>query len=88
MPYQIFLHPKADVVLKKLDKKIQVAVKNKIRELSEIPEKGEKLLGTVFWKIRAGDYRIIYEIETRKNRVLILFIGHRKHVYDDFKRLL
>ncbi len=88
MTYPIFLHPKADVTLKKLDKKTQFTVKKKIRELSDFPEKGERLLGTSFWKIRAGNYRIIYEIETKLNRVLILYIGHRKHVYDEFQRLL
>ncbi len=88
MTYQIFLHPKADGVLKKLEKKIQVTIEKKIRELKNHPEKGERLLGTNFWKIRAGNHRMIYEIETKLNRVLILYIGHRKHVYDEFQRLL
>ncbi|UCG04719.1 MAG: type II toxin-antitoxin system RelE/ParE family toxin, partial [Candidatus Heimdallarchaeota archaeon] len=51
-------------------------------------EKGERLLGTPFWKLRAGNYRIIYEIETKPDRVIILYKGHRKHVYDEFQRLL
>ncbi len=88
MAYQIFLHPKTDGALKKLDKKTQITVKKKIRELRDTPEMGERLLGTNFWKIRTGNYRIIYEIEPQANRVLILFIGHRKHVYDEFQRLL
>lgn len=88
MIYQIFLHPKADVALKKLDKKIQITLKKRIGELKDFPEKGERLLGTNFWKTRAGNYRIIYEIETKPKRVLILYIGHRKHVYDEFQRLL
>jgi len=53
MAYQIFLHPKVDANLKKLEKKTQVMVKNKVRELINHPETGEKLLGTTFWKIRA-----------------------------------
>ncbi|MHA2203028.1 MAG: type II toxin-antitoxin system RelE family toxin [Candidatus Hodarchaeales archaeon] len=88
MTYQILLHPKADGTLKKLEKKTQITVKKKIRELTDSPEKGERLLGTTFWKLRAGNYRIIYEIETKPDRVLILYIGHRKHVYDEFQRLL
>jgi mRNA interferase RelE/StbE len=88
MTYQIYLHPKADGVLKKFEKNIQVSIKKKIRELKEHPEKGNRLLGTNFWKIRAGNYRIIYEYETKLNRVVILYIGHRKHVYDEFQRLL
>ena len=88
MTFQIFLHPKAFGALKKLEKKIQVTIKKKIRELKDHPEKGEGLLGTNFWKTRAGDYRVIYEMEIKHNRVLILYIGQRKHVYDEFQRLL
>jgi mRNA interferase RelE/StbE len=88
MTYQILLHPKADGALKKLEKKTQDSVKKKIRELSNFPEKGERLLGTTFLRLRAGNYRIIYEIETKPDRVIILYIGHRKQVYDEFQRLL
>ena len=88
MTYQILLHPKANGALKKLEKKTQNLVKKKIREVINNPEKGERLLGTTFWKLRAGNYRIIYEIETNPDRVIILYIGHRKHVYDEFQRLL
>jgi mRNA-degrading endonuclease RelE of RelBE toxin-antitoxin system len=34
-----------------------------------------------------GDYRAVYEIWVEKRRVVVLFIGHRKNVYDDFSRL-
>ncbi|UCE14105.1 MAG: type II toxin-antitoxin system RelE/ParE family toxin [Candidatus Heimdallarchaeota archaeon] len=88
MTYQILLHPKADGALKKLENKTRNLVKKKIRELSNSPEIGERLLGTTFLKLRAGNYRIIYEIETKPDRIIILYIGHRKHVYDEFQRLL
>ena len=41
-----------------------------------------------FWKIRIGDYRIIYEIDKPSNRVIVLFVGHGKSVYDDFSKLV
>jgi mRNA interferase RelE/StbE len=34
-----------------------------------------------FWKYRAGDYRVIAEIEDNRLVVLILSIGHRREVY-------
>ena len=34
------------------------------------------------WRIRAGDYRIIYEIEDQVLRVLVIAIGHRKDIYE------
>lgn len=42
----------------------------------------------MFWRIRIGDYRGIYEIDEKKKIVIILYIGHRNRVYDDFSRLL
>ncbi|MHA1603251.1 MAG: type II toxin-antitoxin system RelE family toxin [Candidatus Freyarchaeota archaeon] len=41
-----------------------------------------------FWKLRIGNYRVIYEIDEERRRVIILFIGHRRTVYDDFSKLL
>ncbi|HMI78999.1 MAG TPA: type II toxin-antitoxin system RelE/ParE family toxin [Ferruginibacter sp.] len=32
--------------------------------------------------IRVGDYRVIYEIEDKVLRVLVVAIGHRKNIYD------
>lgn len=33
-----------------------------------------------------GDYRAIYEIDRDESRVVVLFVGHRKKVYDDFSK--
>jgi mRNA-degrading endonuclease RelE of RelBE toxin-antitoxin system len=41
-----------------------------------------------FWSLRVGDYRAIYEIDRTKKRVIVLFIGHGKRVYDDFSKML
>lgn len=34
------------------------------------------------WKIRCGDYRIVYEIEEQQETVIVWVICHRKHVYE------
>lgn len=34
------------------------------------------------WRIRVGDYRIIYEIEDKLLRILVIAIGHRKDIYE------
>jgi len=34
-----------------------------------------------------GDYRVIYEIDKSSGKIIVLFIGHRKNVYDEFSRL-
>ncbi|HEU5400598.1 MAG TPA: type II toxin-antitoxin system RelE/ParE family toxin [Terriglobales bacterium] len=37
--------------------------------------------GQDLWRIRVGDYRIIYRVERHRLVVLILRIGHRREVY-------
>ena len=34
------------------------------------------------YRIRVGDYRIIYELETKILRILVIAIGHRKDIYE------
>ena len=34
------------------------------------------------WRIRRGDYRIIYEVEDKVLRILIIGLGHRKDIYE------
>ncbi len=38
-----------------------------------------------FRSLRAGDYRAIYEMQ--QERVVVLFVDHRKKVYSDFRKL-
>ena len=58
-------------------------------KLADSPEeRGERLVHSPFWRIRVGDHRVIYEIDREHNRVIVLFIGHRRDVYDEFSRLL
>ena len=63
MILKVYLHPKADNSLEKLDSKLEDRLRNKIKALSEKPEKkGQRLKPSDFYKLRVGDYRVIYEI--------------------------
>lgn len=62
---------------------------DQLKELRDSPQqKGERLMQSSFWRLRVGDYRVIYEIDRNQGRVIVLFIGHRRDVYDDFSRLI
>lgn len=87
MSFKILLHPKAKEFLEKVDEKSKRRFKNKIKELMSHADKGKRLKYSNFWSLRVGDYRVIYEVDEEKKRVIILFIGHRKNVYDDFSKL-
>lgn len=87
MNYSILLHPKANIFLDKLDQEMRKRIRKKLEELQKYPERGNHLRYSVFWSLRVGDYRIIYEIDKKEQKVIVLFIGHRKDVYDDFSKL-
>jgi mRNA interferase RelE/StbE len=88
MSYQILLHPKANKTLESYEKQLQNRIKRKIRTLKDSPQSGKSLEGTLFFSVRIGDYRVIYEIKTNDQQIIILFIGHRSAVYDKFLRWL
>ena len=88
MSYKILLHPKAAKSLKKLPPTLGKRVKEALAELESKPEKGDQLKPSDFWRVRIGDYRAIYEIDRKGNRIIVLYIGHRKNVYENFSRFL
>ncbi len=87
MVFQIFLHPKAHSFLEKLDKSLQNKINKKVNELKTNPRNAKHLKYSEFWRLRVGDYRIIYEINEEDKKIIIMFIGHRKSVYSDFSKL-
>ena len=88
MNYRVLLHPRANRFLEKAQEEIATRVREKLKTLAEDPASGEPLKFCDFLKVRIGDHRAIYQIDRENERVIILFIGHRKDVYDDFSRLL
>jgi mRNA interferase RelE/StbE len=45
------------------------------------PAGAEKLSGQERYRVRQGDYRILYEIEDQVLRIMVVKIGHRRDVY-------
>ena len=58
-------------------------IMQRIRSLADEPRPPgcEKLSGRERYRIRQGDYRIIYEFEDGRLTVLIVKVGHRRDVY-------
>jgi mRNA interferase RelE/StbE len=84
--YSILLHLKAFKALSKNEEKTRIT--EKLKQLKTCPEKaGKRLKHSEYYSLRIGDYRAIYEINTNKKQVIILYIGHRKNVYDDFSKI-
>jgi len=81
--YKIQIKPSAKKELGKLPKKELQKVVNKIRSLSSNPRPTgcEKLSDEEKYRIRQGNYRIVYSIEDKQLIVIVVKIGHRKDVY-------
>jgi len=41
----------------------------------------EKVRGTELWRIREGDYRLIYHIDDEEKIITVVRIGHRRDIY-------
>jgi mRNA interferase RelE/StbE len=70
--------------IRKLDRSAQLRVLAAVEILSETPRppKGKQLVGgDGEWRIRTGDYRIIYEIHDQELLILVVRVGHRKEIY-------
>ncbi len=72
--------------LKKIQKEYVDSIIFKIQNLSNnpFPNDVRKLKGSEsFFRIRVGNYRIIYQVLEKENLVIINYIRHRKDAYKD-----
>jgi len=86
MTYSIEIAAPAAKALEKLPKSTRLRIAGAIELLSIDPRPpGAKMLrGGAHgrWRVRIGDYRIVYAIEDDRLLILVLRIAHRREVYD------
>lgn len=86
MSYHVEFALEATDGLEKLTSAIQKRILSKIRWLSEnldnltLQALSADLSG--LFKLRVGDYRIIYSFDTNKHCITIHKVGHRRDIYD------
>ena len=84
MAYTIQFKPLALRQFEKLPPDLQKRITPKIESLRDdpFPPGCKKMAGIPdAWRIRAGDYRIVYQVQHKILLVLVLTVGHRKDVY-------
>jgi mRNA interferase RelE/StbE len=83
MKYDIEIERSALKALQKIPVRNQDKVIEKIEQLAYNPRPSgaKKLTGRDGWRLRIGNYRIIYEIRDQTCYILVLDIGHRKEIY-------
>ena len=87
MIYQILFKPSAAKDLAHLPKPIQKRIALKIESLATNPrsQDSKQLSGKdQIYRIRSGDYRILYQIQKKVVTVLIIRIGNRRDIYRGF----
>jgi mRNA interferase RelE/StbE len=83
MSYEVLILRRAQKELANLPKTDYERIRDAVAELAENPRLlgCKKLVGREGWRIRSGDYRVIYEIDDSRQTVTVLHIGHRRDVY-------
>ncbi len=83
--YSLFFKRSAEKELRKIPSQYLAKIMSRIHTLSRDPRpqgvqflKGEGR----YYRLRQGDYRIVYEVDDVHKIVTVIKIGHRREVYD------
>ena len=81
--YNLHIKPSAVKELEALPPRERRRIVAKIRKLATDPRPSgsEKLSGHQLYRVRQGDYRILYAIEDANLSLVVVKIGHRRDVY-------
>ena len=82
--YKLLISSSAEKKLKKIPKKETIKIVALIQSLTinPFPAGCRKLSGEEStYRVRQGQYRVLYEVEGQKLTILILKLGHRKDIY-------
>lgn len=83
--YSLFIKPSAVKELTALPRDDRRRIVARVRRLGADPRPAgvEKLSGLARYRVRQGDYRVVYAIDDATKAVTIFTIGHRREVYRD-----
>lgn len=81
--YSLLLKKSAERDLRKIPKADLQRIIQRMKELSAVPRPSgnEKLAGQDSYRIRQGDYRVVYIIDDDRRLIEVIKIGHRREVY-------
>jgi len=82
-PYRVEFAPSAVRQFRDLPREVQRRLSPRIDALALDPRPRGcvKLQGETRYRIRSGEYRVVYEVEDRVLRVLVVRVAHRREVY-------
>ena len=83
MKYQVIVPKSVQKELDRLPDDMAERILTRLAGLETNPRPVDvkKLKGRDAWRIRIGDYRVIYEIHDRILQILVITVGHRREIY-------
>ncbi len=82
--YEVLVERRAERDMRRLPEDVASRVNTAIRKLAPTPRPVgcRKLVGSDSdWRLRVGDYRIVYQIDDEAKQVRVMFIRHRREAY-------
>jgi mRNA interferase RelE/StbE len=82
-PYRVVIEKKASRALVALDQHHRARITGAIELLARnpYPPAARTLTNRLAYRVRVGDYRIIYSVQESTITIVVVAIGHRKDVY-------
>jgi mRNA interferase RelE/StbE len=83
MAYQVGISRQAERSMARLSQSTYKQVRDSLEQRAHVPRPAgcKRLIDSAQWRLRVGDYRIIYNIDDAASTVLVLQVGHRSEVY-------
>jgi mRNA interferase RelE/StbE len=80
---KIYLSTKADQQLRRLPSQMYSFLLARIETLgtTPFPPQSKKLTARTGFRLRVGDYRILYTVDVKKKELTVLSVAHRKEAY-------
>jgi mRNA interferase RelE/StbE len=81
--YEVYISRAAEREMDKLLPEVHRRISRRLLSLEENPRPrgSKKLTGRDEYRLRSGDYRILYTVDHEKRAVTVFAIGHRREVY-------
>ena len=84
--YRVVFKPSVEKDLKGLTKALVARIMKRIEGLADdaFPRLGAKLsTADRLYRIRVGDYRIVYEVDSKARQITVHYVRHRREAYRD-----
>ena len=80
--YEIEFSETAEKQLYKLEKQVQLRIVSNLDRIRVRPYPFvKKLVGSPYFRLRVGDYRVILDIKEDKLLIFVIEVGHRREIY-------